>query len=335
MCSARPGQPIRHLKPVPEDLSHLFQPRMPAVDIRPGMRVVFADARARVANPDPKVGLAPGQRCLGILTPGRMTMFVPAPKPGTVPPEFVQQVEQRLPAEPRLNVTAIAFTELQPLMQDMARCIPHLGQLLGFAYVGHNVIVFEGHSSAFEAAISDSGLVLIDSGMLPFLQKDWAEAAFRSAPAGCRVLMYRRETRHVLPVVRSRTAPGWRYGEPDGENSYVNCLLTTLARRPSLPVQVTTGDPAPDLLNLAASLEERDWASELPFNYGALDASKVIAAIQRFAKLGNVAPGQSVSGTLKTQLATGAGKTQPVSFQLRLSEDAEGRRSLTIERALA
>ena len=37
-----------------------------------------------------------------------------------------------LPSDKLLNITAIGFTALDPLMKDKAKCIPMLGHLLGF-----------------------------------------------------------------------------------------------------------------------------------------------------------------------------------------------------------
>jgi hypothetical protein len=304
-----------------------FEPRMPDVDVPADIAEVFRKARAQVEGGS-RPGLDPGQRCLGILTPGRMVMFVPAPKPGAVPAQFVEQVKKLLPFEKPLQITAVAFTALEALMKDQAKCIPHLGQLLGFAYAGHNVVVFEGHPSAFAFALPESDVLLIDSGMLPFLQKDWAEQAFRSLPPGARIRVYSRKSRQLLPVVKSANERGWRYGEPDGEASYTNCLLTTLAKRSPVPVRLTAGSPAPDLSKLALEPQELAWAAELPFKYDALDVAKVIAALQRIAKWPH-----SETGRLDAQLATAAGKLEKVSFQLRLGRDAEGHACLDLEKA--
>jgi len=314
------------------ETTDLPEPYMPAVDVRPDMRAVFVDARVAVANPDPKAGLASGQRCLGILTPGRMVMIVPAPKLGAVPDQFVEQVKQLLPTDRPLKIAAVSFIELNAFikggMPDKLKCIPNLPQLIGLAFVGHNIIVFEGHPSAFEFALPDSDVLLIDSGMLPLLQGDWAELAFRAMPEGRRILVYDRKTRALRPVIKSKIGPGWRYGEPDGEASYANCLLTTLAKRNSVAVEVTAGQATPDLSMLAVDPKEIEWTVELPFTYERLDAAKVIDILRRFAKLGDAA-----SGKLEAKLATGGGKLESVAFALHLTKDAEGRQRLKIEKA--
>ena len=218
--------------------SNLFSPYMPEVDVPGDVAAAFAKARTTVANAGATEGLAPGQRALGILTPGRMVMLVPAPKPGGVPEKFVAQVKALLPSDKPLNITAISFTALDPLMQDKAKCIPMLGQLLGFAYIGHNVLVFEGHSSALEPALQRSDLLWIDSAMLPFLQNDWIELAYRALPPRPRILVFDRKTGQLRPVVKSADIQGWRLSEPDGEASYANCLLTILGKRPGRSASV-------------------------------------------------------------------------------------------------
>jgi hypothetical protein len=307
-----------------------FAPYMPEVDT-PIKGEVFAKARTDIANAGAKERLAPAQRCIGILTPGRLLMIVNAPMPGSVPDQFVAQVKALLPSDKPLNITAISFTALDPLMKDKAKCIPMLGQLLGFAYVGHNVLVFEGHSLALEHALQGCDVLWIDSAMLPFLEEGWIDVAYRMVTAPPRILVADRKNGQVLPVVKSNDAKGWRYSEPDGEASYVNCLLTTLAKNLPVQVQVVASSPVPDLARFTSDPHQLDWIHGLPFRYDALDAAKVIGIIQRVSKL--PAPnGSPSSGTLTAQLATAGGKREKVSFRLTLAAAATGRHVLGILR---
>jgi len=144
---------------------------------------------------------------------------------------------------------------------------------------------------------------------------------------GHRILVFNRKTSAVMPVLKSKNAPGWKFGEPDGEASYTNCLLTTLAKRSPVRVQVASGEPAPDLSQLAVAEKELEWAADLPFRYDRIDTAKVIAIVRQFAKLGD-----ALSGTLKVKLATGGGAVETVAFALELSADA---RKLEIEKVAA
>jgi hypothetical protein len=293
-----------------------FEPRMPEVDARPNLDTFFAKTRATIANPDPKAGIEPGQRCMAVVTPGRLMMMLPAPKPGAVPAQFVEQAQRLVPSDQPMNVVAVSFTDLKAMMADKLKCIPNLPQLLGLAFLGHSVFVFEGHPSAFETALAGADALIVDSAMIPFLQTDWAAVALRLIPQRGRVLVFNRKNGVLTPVVKSKDAPGWRLGDPDGEASYANCLLTTLAKRTPIKVQVTAGQPAPDLSTLAVDPAELEWVAELPFNYARLDASRIIAIIRQFAKLGDAA-----AGKLRTKLLTTGGKMETVTFELTVEED--------------
>jgi hypothetical protein len=231
---------------VPEP-SDPFEPHMPEVDVLPDMEGLFAKARIEIASGD--------ERRVGIVTPGRLIMFVPAPRPGSIPTEFVTQVSQLLPSAKPLKITFVGYTQLEALMKDKAKCIPPFGQLLGFAYLGHNVVVFEGHPSAFEFALRDCDVLMIESGMLPFLQKDWVDVALRVTRPGAKMIVQDRKTGRLQPVIKSKNAQGWRYGEPDGEASYANCLLTTLAK---------TDAPPPARIAGGSSIGSRSFLSGMP-----------------------------------------------------------------------
>ena len=304
--------------------SNPFEPHMPGVDVLPDMQALFVKARNEIASGD--------ERRVGIVTPGRMIMLQPAPPPGSIPKEFVAQVSQLLPSAKPLNITFVGCTQLEALMQDKAKCIPQFGQLLGFAYLGHNVLVFEGHPSAFEYAVRDCDVLMIDSGMLPFLQSDWLDVALRVARPGAKMMVQDRKTGRLQPVIKSKNAQGWRYGEPDGEASYANCLLTTLAKADTpAPVRIASGSPVPGLAQFARDPVQLEWIAELPFRYDTLDANRVIAILHRVVKWSPPDNGES-KGVLKAQVATGGGQRQAVSFDLTLGKDAAGNQRLEVVR---
>lgn len=302
--------------------SNPFEPQMPGVDVLPDMQALFVKARNEIASGD--------ERRVGIVTPGRMIMLQSAPRPGSIPKEFVAQVSQLLPSTKPLNITFVGYTQLEALMQDKAKCIPQFGQLLGFAYLGHNVLVFEGHSSAFEYAVRDCDVLMIDSGMLTFLQPDWLDVALRVARPGAKMMVQDRKTGRLQPVIKSKNAQGWRYGEPDGEASYANCLLTTLAKADApAPVRIASGSPVPGLAQFARDPAQLEWIAELPFRYDTLDANRVIAILHRVVKWSPPDNGES-KGVLKAQVATGGGQRQAVFFDLTLGKDAAGNQRLEL-----
>lgn len=315
--------------PRPADI---FEPHMPGVDVPPDMDALFRTARAQLESGElPLEGGAEGQRAVAVVTPGRMVMYQPCPPPGSMSREAVETSRMMMPPEPPLDIAVVSYTLLEAFTQDETklRCIPFLGVLLGFAYNGHRVVVFEGHPTAFESGVRDCDVLVVDSGMLPFIQSDWGGVAYRVMRPGAQILVYDRETSNVMPVARSGRPQGWQYAEHDGEASYANCLLTTLAKAGG-SAQITRGRPLPDLAGLTRDPDELDWIAGLPFRYDELDADEVIDILKRVAGWGwfhNVAKSKS----FHTRLVAG-GESKFVNFTLSVSKDDEGRKQFRVER---
>jgi hypothetical protein len=54
---------------------------------------------------------------------------------------------------------------------------PFFGILLGFAYIGHAVWVFEGHVSALAAGCREADVLIVDGEIVSYLTRDWAQFA--------------------------------------------------------------------------------------------------------------------------------------------------------------
>src|SRR5260221_9027980 len=121
-----------------------------------------------------------------------MLMEQPCPKPGTISPELIAGIEQITPAVPSLNIAAIALTDIQAVLTNEGQAIPFFGYLLGLCYVGHNVLVFEGHPSALAAGGGDAPFVIVGRAMISFLQANWAENILGQGPPP-RILVFGRE----------------------------------------------------------------------------------------------------------------------------------------------
>ena len=313
--------------------SDIFEPHMPGVELMSDMDALFRTAREQLERGEfSSEEVVKGQRAVAIVTPDRLIMFQPCPKPGSIPRGQAEEAKKLMPSDAPLKITAVSYTLLEAFMEDktMTKCIPFLGHLMGFAYVGHNVLVFEGHPTAFESGVRDCDVLLVDSGMLPFIQEDWFDVARRVMRPGARVFVHKRESYHLMPVGPSGRPPGWQYTEFDGERSYANCLLTTLARRASASARVTSGLPVPDLAALTTDPDELDWIAGLPFKYDRLDADEVIENIAGIAKWHSLFKSM---GDLDAKLALGGGKgLMPVHFSLRLKKDGGGGRQLLIEK---
>jgi hypothetical protein len=154
----------------------IFEPRMPEVDQPASLAAIFDQARsaASAGIPGP-AGSA--QDCVVIVTPGRSLMLQPCPPPGSMPEEQVAAIQKMIAPQPNRNICAISYTALTAIRTDISKAIPFIGILLGFAYIGHAVWVFEGHASALAHGCGNADVLLVDGGMLLYLQPDWQRVA--------------------------------------------------------------------------------------------------------------------------------------------------------------
>lgn len=308
--------------------SGLFRPRMPDVKERPGMDALFANARARLSNPEALAGdEVEGRRAIAVVTPGREVLLLPCPAPGSMADEHVEPVKRMLPPEPSLNVTAIAYTSIEAFArdEDKTKCIPFLGTLVAFGYIGHSVVIFEGHLSAFESGVRDSDFLMVDSGMAPFLQSDWVSVARKIMRPGAKIVVYDRKTHVGSLVVEAGQAPP--SDRPKDENFYAERLLVVLASGRRTSVLLTSGRPLPPLsdftenpadLKLSAGLEPESLNTD--------------AVIDIIIEAAGVHGGRS--GMLKLPLYSQAdGKKIGVwTYHVEFQRDAEGRIQILIER---
>jgi hypothetical protein len=174
-----------------------YAAHMPRVEEADDLRERFDAARKvtageMVLNEDEP--LAPGQRVVVIMTPGRMLMQQLGPLPDSLPPELVANVEQIIPADPPQKITVIALNEIPALLTNFNEAIPFFGYLLGLAYVGHQVTIFEGHPSALAVGCADADLILVDGDMIPHLQADWLKVAYEDSAAR-RLIIFHRDGR--------------------------------------------------------------------------------------------------------------------------------------------
>ncbi len=157
----------------------IFEPRMPEVDEPATLGAVFAQARSAASSGTPQEGGA-AKRCVVVVTPGRLLMLQPCPPPGSMPERQVAGIQKMIAPQPKRNIAAISYTELAAVRTDISKAIPFIGILLGFAYIGHAVWVFEGHASALPHGCQHADVLLVDGGMLPHMQPDWQALASRA-----------------------------------------------------------------------------------------------------------------------------------------------------------
>jgi hypothetical protein len=152
-----------------------FEPRMPEVAVPTDSDTAFDPARAAAAGTSRPADVT-GQQVI-VVTPGRTIMFLPCPPAGSMAAAHTASMERLISPAVKRNVAAIAYTELEAVKTDASRAIPFLGILLGLAYIGHAVWVFEGHPTALAAGCRDADVLIVDGGMVPHLQPDWQTVA--------------------------------------------------------------------------------------------------------------------------------------------------------------
>jgi hypothetical protein len=312
-----------------------FEPCMPEVDREVNLVDLFAHTRSRLAFERPTPTAQPGQRCIAIVTPAREVAVVDGLLPGTAPDRFVETARFFLPFNRPLNITAIGYCGSKPLKRDDLKRLPFVAAMLSFTYVGHSVVVFEGHSSGFEAALRGADVLMVDSYMLPHLQHDWFAVSRQVLGRNGRVRVFERKTIKILPVVPTSVPPGWEYAtEDDGETSYVNALLTTLGKRPLLTIDLDSSQPLPDLTTLATDPEEIDWTAKLPFQYDILDVHEVIRVIENTPNMNWSPAGDHTAKTATANmlLVASGGSQRTVTFRFLLAAGDGGVQSLRIER---
>jgi hypothetical protein len=88
-----------------------------------------------------------------------------------MPPQAVQALEKIAPSGRPQNVAVIAYVQFDPLFEKQSKAMPIIGLIIGLSYIGHNVIVFEGHPSAFKAGCRDADMLIVDESMIPHMHR--------------------------------------------------------------------------------------------------------------------------------------------------------------------
>jgi hypothetical protein len=215
--------------------SDIFEPHLMGVELFEDMDELFRKARrAASGEDDDEVTRSwkrfEGQRAVATITPGRLTMFSPGPEPNIIPEEVIAQEQLLMPPDPPLKISVISYTHVEALATQIDKAIPLLGHLYSWAFLGHSVIVFEGHPSAFESGVRDCDVLVVDSGMFPFMPLSWIDVASRVMNEGARIFVYDRAT-HTLAL--TTLDPDAALSKVRAHALYAEFLLRLLAALPA------------------------------------------------------------------------------------------------------
>jgi hypothetical protein len=120
------------------------------------------------------------KRHLVMITPGRaVTTSSHLPPPGSMNHDFAAWLKKLVPLRPPANVVAIGMTDQKAFRANPDQAIPFMNILEGLVQLGHAVILFEGHPSAFTEVVRGVDALIVDAEMAPFLQKDWLQTAIK------------------------------------------------------------------------------------------------------------------------------------------------------------
>ena len=138
-----------------------------------------------------------GQGGVVILRPNRTYLIVPPMPESPELKKFADGLARLIPPGVQRNVAVISNTEFgdgaTPSVTEVNKAIPFFGLLMGLAYLGHAVWIFEGHASALQAGCWNADALLVDSAMLPLLPGGWQQTV-REAMRSPNILVHDRAT---------------------------------------------------------------------------------------------------------------------------------------------
>jgi hypothetical protein len=159
-------------------MTRILPARMPQVSPKRDIAAGFAEARRVSAG-------AAGRRWVVLIAPDGSLVRVPVPTAAEADPGLLRSSVETLSPEGEpttgLTITAICCTAgIQARARSffqILELVPNLSYLVGIAALGNTVVGFEGQPGDMAVACADADVLIVDDGMVPFLQPDWAAVA--------------------------------------------------------------------------------------------------------------------------------------------------------------
>jgi hypothetical protein len=176
----------------------------------PGIETFFAKVRRQAA----------GNRGVSLVRPDQVVYGLPAPPQGSISPQMVEGVKSVISPEQPRNIAAIAPADAlagepskPPTLPEVARHVPFFGLLIGLAYTGHAVWIFEAVPTMMPAGCEDADVLIVDSNAIATLPGSWVEDA-GAVMRNPNILVYDRN-RHKVGAMRTA-------GEVPGQIEFPN-----------------------------------------------------------------------------------------------------------------
>jgi hypothetical protein len=180
------------------------QPQASGVIEWPGIDTFFAKVRKQAAI----------SRGVSLVRPDRLHFILPVPPPGSIKSQMVEAVKAAIPSEQPRNVAAIAARgalagdpSTKPTLPDIARRVPFFGLLIGLAYTGHAVWIFEASPETATAGCEDADVLVVDSGAIAALPQGWDEDA-AVVMRNPNILVYDRNRQKIGAIRTAGEVPG-------------------------------------------------------------------------------------------------------------------------------
>lgn len=164
----------------------------------PGLETLFAKVRRYAGS----------NRGVSLLRPDRTHFILPAPPQGSIGQQMVDGVKAVIPSDQPRNIAAIVApgvlagdSSQKPSLPAIAKRVPFMGLLVGIAYAGHAVWMFEASAETAAPGSEDADVLIVDSDAVAAMPQDWAvDAAL--VMRNPNVLVYDR-SRHKIGAMRT------------------------------------------------------------------------------------------------------------------------------------
>ena len=137
-----------------------------------------------------------------------------APPQGAISEQMIASVKAVVTSEEPRNIAAIAAADAlagdpskPPSLPDIARRVPFFGSLMGLAYVGHAVWIFEAVAALLSDGCEDADVLIVDSNAIATLPSGWSESA-SGVMRNANILVYDRNREKIGAMCTAGVVPG-------------------------------------------------------------------------------------------------------------------------------